>query len=349
LSKVASTLPRWKTILQTKTAIGQVLMGRKPLAPLKVKVRVIDGSNTQSADVEPEFLYPHEIRRSPPFRFLDLVEYHKEYPEQVTPPAEKVRQDGLYLVWDSDRITKELTAEQQSTYAELLKAYHPYLYAFVPYQGSVWSELNEISTAVPHRTYLYPGLMIAVNRQRLADISEIEATRYETFSRNVFVILHFDNAKPDQGRKTIEVDAEELAQKAADRVVQYLAKQRALLRPSGESPTPEQRQVEKDHQDWVFNVRTHAKTQPLHIPPATFISTPLTEQDVVGLFHQLSALGVFPGIRTYATSQRHRLIPRRSSQLSAYNGPQPQAAAAHPTVIQDRAAACRHPPSKPRC
>lgn len=306
LSKVAASLPMWKTILRTKTAIGQVLMGRKPLVSLKVKLHVVESSsNTLSAEVEPEFLFPHQLKRTPPFRFLDLMEYHDQYPEQVTPPPEKLRQDGLYLIWDSERIRKELTAEQQSTFAEQLKAYSPYLYAFVPYQGSIWGELNQLSTGVPNRTYLYPGLMIAVNRQRLADISEINATRFETFSRNVFVIVHFDNAKPDQGRKTIEVDAEDFAQKAADRLVQYLAKQRALLRPSGESPTPEQRQIEKDHQDWVFNVRTHAKTDPLHIPPATFISTPLTEQDVVGLFHQLSALGVFPGMRIYATSQIH--------------------------------------------
>ncbi len=305
LSKVASTIAMWRTILRTKTAIGQVLMGRKPLVAFKVKLNVEEGGKTKSCDVEPEFLYPHELKRTPPFRFLDLMEYHAQYPEQVTPPPEKLRQDGLYLVWDADRIGKELTTEQQASYAEQLSVYSPYLYAFVPYQGSVWGELNQISTGVTIRNYLYPGLMLAVNRQRLADISEINATRYETFSRNVFVIVHFDNAKPDQGRKTIEVDAEEFAQKAADRVVQYLAKQRALLRPSGESPTPEQRQVEKDHEDWVFNVRTHAKTDPLHIPPAVFVSTPLTEQDVVGLFHQLCTLGVFPGIRIYATSQSH--------------------------------------------
>jgi hypothetical protein len=135
--------------------------------------------------------------------------------------------------------------------------------------------------------------MIAVNRQRLADTFEFTASRYETFSRNVFVIVQFDDAKPDQGRKTVEVEALELAQRAADRVVQYLAKQRELLRPPGESPTPEHRQVEKDHGDWIFNVRTHAKSSPLHVPPTTYISTPLAEQDVVGLFHQLSALGVF--------------------------------------------------------
>jgi len=303
LSKTASTLATWATIVRTKTAIGQVLLGRDAIAPIKVKLNLIDSGKTVSTDLEPVFLYPHEIKRNPPFRFLDIVSYHENHAEEVTPPPEKLRQDGLYLVWDVARIERELTADQKVAFAEQLKTYSPFVYAFVPYQGSVWGELNEITTGVKHRSYLYPGLMLAVNRQRLADIFEISATRYETFSRNVFVIVHFDDAKPDQGRKTVEVEALEFAQKAADRVVQYLAKQRALLRPPGEAPTPEQRQVEKDHSDWEFNVRKHAETAPLHVPPSTYISTPLTEQDVVGLFHQLSALGLFPGIRIYATSQ----------------------------------------------
>lgn len=303
LAKLASSAVTWEAILRTKTAIGQVLLGRGPLVPLKVRLNLADNGKVQSLEVEPVFLYPHEVKRNPPFRFLDLVSYYNQHPEQTAPPADKLRQDGLHLVWDTARIKSELTAEQRATYAEQIEKYSPFAYAFVPYQGSVWGELNAAAAGVPHRTYLYPGLMIAVNRQRLADIFEIQATRFETFSRNVFVAVHLDEAKPDQGRKTIEVDAEEFAQRTADRVVQYLAKQRGLLRPPGESPTPEQRQVEKDHGDWIFNVRTHAERSPLHIPPVTYVSTPLTEQDVIGMFHQLSALGVFAGIRTFATSQ----------------------------------------------
>src|SRR5439155_9936106 len=142
----------------------------------------VDGGNAESADIEPLFLYPNEVKRTPAFRFLDLVQYHETHPEQTAPPAEKLRQDGLYLIWDADRIRKELTNDQQSTYDDQLKNYSPYAYAFVPYQGSVWGDLNKIETGVSHRNYLYPGLMIAVNRQRLADIFEIDATRYETFS-----------------------------------------------------------------------------------------------------------------------------------------------------------------------
>ena len=304
LSHLASTVDIWKTVLCTKTAIGQIMLpGDGPVAPFKVKLSVVTGEPTPSESIEPKFLYPHTIVRNPPFRFLDLVEYHRAHPEKTTPPTDKQRQDGVYLAWDTERINKQLTVDQRKEFAQQTEDYLPFAYAFVPYQGSVWGELNQIATGHQKRNYLYPGLMIAVNRQRLADIFEIEATRFETFSRNVFVAVHFHGAKPDHGRKTIDVESTTFAKKIADRIVQYLADQRALLRPPGEGPTPEQRQVEKDHADWIFNVKTHHKKSPLHIPPVAYVSTPLTEQDVVGLFHQLSAVGVFAGARVYSTSQ----------------------------------------------
>lgn len=307
LAKITSHFGAWKTILRTKTAIGQILLGRVAIAPFKVKLTLISSDNSVATEsVEPEFLYPHMVKRpSPAFRFLDLVNYHKVYDEVTKVPPDKQRQDGIYLEWDSDRIAKELTEEQQKQYADQLKQYTPHAYAFFPFQGSVWSELNKIETDVTTRSYLTPGLIIAVNRQRLSDnLVEIKATRYAGDARNIQVIIHFDGVKPDYGRKSVGIDAEAFAKDAADHIAQYLAgDQRELLRPHGEENTPGQRQVEKNHGDWLFNVRTHAAGFPLHVPPVTFVSTPLTEQDVIGLFHQLCALGVFPGIKIYSTSQ----------------------------------------------
>ena len=303
LSKLAVDWRVWATVLRTRTAIGQILLGRGPIVKFKVKLNIIHGGATHEESVEPRFLYPSDIERKPSFRFLDLVKYHKEHAETTKPPADKIRQDGLYLTWGTERIIEELTSEQQQTFAEQLKEYGPFVYAFVPYQGSVWGDLNQLATGIKNRNHLQPGLIIGVNRQRLADISDIQATRFETFSRNVLVIVHLDGARSDQGRKTVEVEALDLANKIADRVVQYLGKQRELLKPAGESSDPDTREIEKDHADWLFNVKTHAQKSPLHLPSVTFISTPLTEQDVVGLFHQLSSSGVFPGLRIYATRQ----------------------------------------------
>jgi hypothetical protein len=305
LNKIASTLNAWKVILRTKTAIGQVLLAREPVVALQAKLKLIDDNKTDETDIEATFLYPHTSKRTPPFRFLNLVEYYATHHEQSKPPTDKVRQDGLYLEWDTERIQKEFSADQRTKYAEQFKAYTPVIYAFVPYNVRLWVELNQIEAGIERRAYINPGLMLAVNRQRLGELSEIKAKRYEHFGKSVFIIVHFDNVKPDQGRKTIDANAEELAKDAADRVVQYLGKQSIFLRPSGDAPTPEQRQIEKDHGDWVFNVRSHAQVAPLHIPPVTYVSTPLAEQDVVGLFHQLSSLGVFAGIQIFATSQTH--------------------------------------------
>ena len=285
--------------------MGQIIHPEEdePIAPITVKLSIIDEGASESKSVDSTFLYPHEIKRNPPFRFLDLVNHYQMHGEQAEAPPEKRRQDGVYLFWDTERIAEELTDDQQERYQAQLEEYSPFLYAFVPYQGSVWRDLNLVSTRRPQRSYLYPGLMVAVNRQRLADIFEIRPSRFETFSRNVFVAVHLHGARPDHGRKTIDAESMQFAQRVADRVVQYLAKQRPFLRPPGESPTPEQRQIEKDHRDWIFNVRTHHQKEPLHNPPIAYISTPLTEQDVVGLFHQLCALGVFAGAKVYSTSQ----------------------------------------------
>jgi hypothetical protein len=142
-----------------------------------------------------------------------------------------------------------------------------------------------------------------VNRQRLADIFDINPSRFQFLGLNSLVIVHFDNAKPDYGRKTVQEEVLELARQIANRVVQYLSEQRAFLRDPGEAPTEGQRETEKNHEDWLFNVKDHSVKSPLHQPPVAYMSTPLTEQDVVGLFNQLAALGVFPGIRIFATSQ----------------------------------------------
>jgi hypothetical protein len=303
LSHLASNPTTWITILRTRTAIGQINLQSTQNFDIDASLTVVTPTATKKYKIPLEFYYPHLVARKPPFRFLDVVEYYRTHPEKSKPPTEKTRQDGIYLVWDTERIKKELTDEQQKRLDSELKQYTPTLYAFVPYTSSIWGDINEILTGTKNRTHLYPGLIIGLNRQRLAEKFEIEATRFESFSRNVLVIVHLNNAKPDQGRKTFQEEVFDLAKRSADRAVQYLADQREFLKPPGDAPTPDQREVEKGHEDWSFNVKTHAKTSPLHQPPITYISSPQQEQDVVGLFHQLSAVGIFSGIQIYATSQ----------------------------------------------
>ena len=303
LSTLTPHIEAWEAILRTRTAIGQVLIGRTPLVDIEFSLTLINSQGKESVHSKPSFLFPHGVARNPEFRFLDVGKYYEKYPQRPEIPTESTRQDGIYIFWDTERIRAQFTESEQEKFQEELDTYSPTLYAFVPYQGGVWGEMNEILSKSRARRYLSPGLVLAINRQRLADLFPIGATRYETFSRNVLVVVHFDNAHPDQGRKTVQDEVLDTAKSAANRAVQYLADQRSFLRAMGETPSAQQREVELNKQDWEFNVRRHQERSPLYIPPVTYESEPLTEQDVVGLFHQLCALGVFPGIRILATSQ----------------------------------------------
>lgn len=304
LAHIASNPSVWPIIFRTRTAIGQVLLDSAPLIDISVELQVTDSDNqVTSARVKPEFIWPHEVEHDPPFQMLSLDAYYRNNPQTPEPDTSARRQDGIYCHWDKERIKQELTQDQRTRFADDLERYDPSMYAFLPYQGSMWSNLNEALTGSRARNHLKPGLIVAVTRQRMADVADVNATRYETLSRNIQVVTHFHNARPDQGRKTLQEQVMELAQAMADRAVQYLARQRAFLRPAGESPTPGQRRIERDHSEWIFNVKRHREDSPLHIPPITIISEPLTEQDVVGLFHQLTAYGAFPGIEIFATSQ----------------------------------------------
>lgn len=305
LFHLGTSLETWEAIVRTRTAAGQVLIDREPVVPIKVTLKVISKDGVeQSAQIQPEFYLPHLVERNPPYRFLDVGEYYAKHPGIADHAAESKRQDAVYLRWDADEIRKQL-GERAAEFANELEAFTPALYAFRPYHAPVWSELNKNATNQIRAHFFAPGLVIAVNRQRMADVLSIKASRSELLAQNVFVLVHFDKAKPDQGRKTLQSQVMELAQYAADAATQYLLKQSALLKPAGEKTTAAQREVEKNHEDWVYNVKEHAKVNPLSIPPVSYASVPLAEQDVVGLFNQFAALGVFPGIKILATSAAH--------------------------------------------
>jgi hypothetical protein len=304
LSLIASDIGAWKVILQARTAIGQISLLSDPVVSFEVMLTLTDTSGkTTETPVPSTFLLPHLVERKPSFRFLDIPAYYMQHSERTDIPINYLRQDGVYLVWDKGKIYEELTVKQKVEYKDEIEAYNPVLYAFFPYQTIAWKWINEALGSGEGRRLLSPGLIIGVNHQRLADLIKIEATRFTNLAPTLFVLMHFDNAKPDQGRKTVQDEVIALARIAADRVLQYFQKQKGFLKPGGDAPTPGQREVEKNHEDWKFNVQLHAKTNPLNIPPLTYQSKPLTEQDVVGLFNQLSARGVFPGLQIYATSQ----------------------------------------------
>ena len=303
LSYLGSSVQLWEAIIRTRTAVGQILIEQEPVTTFKVHLTLIgkDGLAAEK-DISPEYYYPHLVKRNPPLRFLDIGKYHDEHPDIVDHPEEFKRQDAVYVLWDTDRIRQHMEEKDTAEYDEELTRFSPRLYAFRPYHQPLWSVINEAATGQTKTHYFAPGLVIGVSRQRMAETIRIVASRSDLLAQNIFVLVHFDKARPDQGRKALQSRLMELAHIVADDAVQYLLRQGGLLKPAGEKTTSAQRAVEKNHEDWVDNVKANAKENPLSISPACYVSAPLTEQDVVGLFNQFAALGFFPGIKILATS-----------------------------------------------
>jgi hypothetical protein len=109
LVHLGSSVDIWESILRTRTAVGQVLIGQDPVSTFKVKLTLIgkDGLKAEK-DVSPEFYYPHLVKRNPAFRFMDVGKYHQDHPGIVDHTEDAKRQDAVYVQWNTAELRSHL-------------------------------------------------------------------------------------------------------------------------------------------------------------------------------------------------------------------------------------------------
>ena len=113
LNALTPHIEAWEAILRTRTAIGQVLIGRTPLVDIEFSLTLINSLGKESVHSKPSFLFPHDVVRNPEFRFLDVGKYYEKYPQRSEIPTEFTRQDGIYIFWDTERIRAQFTESEQ--------------------------------------------------------------------------------------------------------------------------------------------------------------------------------------------------------------------------------------------
>jgi hypothetical protein len=141
----------------------------------------------------------------------------------------------------------------------------------------------------------------------------IPLTKNIGYQNVTHVVVHFDSAEPDLGRKGFQPELGNLAQKIGTAVVRRFLNWRGHLKKDTGAPIDIQGQ--KDIHDWIREQEEREKTRPLVIKrqdvflpmkePA-ITSEPWSEQDVVALFNQLLAGGVIRGIKVLSTSQHQQ-------------------------------------------
>ncbi|MBE7728807.1 hypothetical protein F1542_03330 [Komagataeibacter sp. FXV3] len=217
--------------------------------------------------------------------------------------------NGVYEILSSVDLINILKTKDE--YSDLVEKYNISSYGYFVYSTSVWDQIND-SKAQLRKGYrvLKGGLQLSNNGMVQGDMITIPLTKSIGHQNQAHIVIHFEGADPDLGRKGFQPELRDLAERIAVIMVRRLTDRRSLLKnDSGAKPEIEK---QKAIHEWVRDQEKHEEEFPLVLKNKNFFlptkkisiqSVPVSEQDVIVLFNQLIAGGVIRGIRLLATSQ----------------------------------------------
>ena len=201
-----------------------------------------------------------------------------------------------------------LTPDEQ----DLAKDHNVSAYGYFAYSTEIWDQLNDKRAKLRKGLRIIRGgLQIASNWMPQGEIITIPLTKSIGHQNQSHIIVHFDGAEPDLGRKGFQPELKELAEKIAVAIVRQLSARREDILKSDSGAQADIDKELKVH-EWLKNQEKHEEEHPLELKNEGFflptrkisvLSVPQTEQDVIVLFNQLIAGGVVRGIKLLATSQ----------------------------------------------
>lgn len=311
----ATTPEQWLYILLLKTPLGHISLPDFAGSKVRFDLMVMDkdGVERTESDCLARYRFPHEeIKASPRVSEVRAAQaLSLEKGRDPTKVIEKYRSsNGVYDAFGSDTLIarmSNLTADEVT----IVSQYRISSYGYFAYSTAIWDTLNDRKAKLRKGfRVLRGGLQMANNHMAQGELITIPLNKSIGHQNQTHVIVHFEGAEPDLGRKGFQPELKELAEKIAAHMVSYLSGARDLLkRDSGAEPD-----IGKEIKvhDWMREQERHEKDSPLILTNENFFlpmrkismqSTPLCEQDAIVLFNQLIAGGVIRGIRLLSTSQ----------------------------------------------
>jgi hypothetical protein len=313
----ATTADQWKTVLLIKTPLGHITFpGDTDYQAVKFDLEVVDadGNSTTLKQQTAGYIYPHTVISSS-IDIDDLVAEQKRLAEKQQDtsklPDKYKRLNAVYGFWDT---TKLLEMEEDAKIQALIQQYKVKAYGFFGYSVKLWDQFNDsIAKLRKGMRILRGGLQLATDHMPQGDLLIIPLTSNIGYQNQAHVIIHFEKADPDLGRKGFQPELRSTAEQLAVAIVNRLKKWRHLLKAdSGASPSI----VGASNLDvWIKQQEAHETKRPLKITNPNFFaplnevsitSLPVSEQDVIVLFNQLVAGGVIRGLRLLATSSHQQ-------------------------------------------
>lgn len=316
----ANSIEQWEAVLRLKTPLGGVYMNR-PKPDISCKLILINdaGVSTQK-EIDCTYYYPHAIITACK-DLQSIFKKQKELSEKGRDtsllPADYQKLNGLYNFWKSDDVINNkngLQLELDEQEKRLVESFKPSIYGFMCYSTNILDELSDTILKLRKGSrILRGGLQLATNSMPHGEIQVIPLTKNIWYQNVTHVLIHFENADPDLGRKGFQPELESLAQKISGAVVRALLNWKRLFKKEI-GPTVSIVE-ERNINDWIKAQEEHEKQKPLIIKRTDVFlplcepaisSEPMNEQDVIALFNQLLAGGVIRGIKIMATDQRQQ-------------------------------------------
>jgi Histidine kinase-, DNA gyrase B-, and HSP90-like ATPase len=314
----ATTAEQWLTILRIKTPLGGVYLTTPPFSPI-YELRIIRPNEDDSIreDRNISYFYPHEFRLVP--KAKDITEIVGALAQITGDPTtrfaklrpEYKRLDCIWEIWRKDEILdkdspfhRALTEDRR----ELIERHQVSLYACFLRSQTLWREFqsNEVKLRGNFRL-IGGGLQLASDYMVQGDLVPIPLTHAAGYQHFAHVVVHLKDGNPDMGRKTFQPELKELAEGLAVHAVNELRRYHNLLKPDTGAATP---MPDRELYEWKKAQEAYQTKHPLSFQVGgeaiSLISEPQQEQDVVALFHELVGIGVFRGLRFYATTHHER-------------------------------------------
>lgn len=311
---MAQTAEQWLYLLLLKTPLGAIMLPHLNDHKIKFDLSVIDlnGVSTSVVDSVAAYKFPHnEINASQKLSDIKNAQLNaiKRGGDVGKATLKYKKSNGIFEIYDTEKLIELANLDEEKS--NLSKLYNTTAYGYFAYSTEVWDQLNDTKAKLRKGLRVIKGgLHIANNYMIQGENITIPLTKSIGHQNQAHIIIHFEGADPDLGRKGFQPELKGLAEKLSVSIVRELSNQRDSLK----SDSGAQADIEKEIKvhEWLRTHEEHEKMNPLVLNNEAFFlptrkisigSIPKSEQDVIVLFNQLIAGGVIRGIKLLSTSQ----------------------------------------------
>lgn len=314
----ANDAETWLSVLRSTTPLGGIYLCGKEPRPIAIQLEVVNsyGDSTEAKLNAPEYLHPNlELKRTADLReFLEDQKRRLAKGQDVSKVPAKYRAlHGIWGEWRGDDIlggNTPIKPRLDASEEKLVRELDISLRIFLAFSTDLWDTYNDKTLALRkgHRL-IRGGLQLCTRHMPQGQPITIPMTNNIGFQNLAHVLIHFENAEPDLGRKGFQPDVVRVAEKLSVSAVTAFRRHYSLLRkPGGAKAYDDELKLD----EWKKEQEEHAKNCPLKISGSGLFlpteelpirSEPVVEQDVVALFNQMLSSGLVRGVQLISSSQ----------------------------------------------